>query len=525
MAAWLDPILPKLKTPSPEELRATPMRLGDAIFYLLPKQWDFMWCTERFPTYTAGYGAGKTKSGIYRGARLSMQPNNIGIVGRAASTDLVLTTQRDMLDFFKEANLLKSEPGKKFGAIVYCVDPFTNKSLGETSEIQFQHMEDPDHLHGYQVGWAWPDERSEIPYASWLKLIGRMRLAHIPVRSAFATGNPNGHDWGYDYWFNPEKVMALPDSVRLQRRGIHATSFENYYLDPQYIEDMKGSYPEEWLQRYLMGDMDVFEGQAFKEFAHEIHCVESRMCSGFINGEPPESWVRYLGIDVGGVDPWAFEFAAIDQYGNIVFYDEIYKPGVYAGDFAEEAKKKMKDRNFVAKVIDWENKLAAEELRRHGITVTNARKRGKMDSITQFGGYLHPNPKRPYPEWHPKRGLAGSPGVFFTERCPHLIREVSQQRWKKMIGSEHALNVLDDKLSNHGFDACLYVCKERPRPEMLPKTFNVSMMESGLDKRNAAWRMLEIEHNKYKEQQKAKTRMPWPPLRQAPPSGEHTLWN
>lgn len=499
----------------------TPIRLGDASFNLLPKQWEFVFCRERMVNYTGGFGSGKTRAGIYRGSFCSMQPNNIGLVGRAAATDLILTTQREMLDFFKEANLLKSEPGKKHGAIVYCVDPETNRSLGETSEIHFQHMEDPDHLHGYQLGWVWPDERSEIPYASWLKLIGRLRLKNVPFRTAFSTGNPNGRDWGFDYWFNPEKLLKLPIASRLERRGIHATSYENHFLPEQYLADMAASYPEEWLKRYLLGDMDVFEGQAFKEFSHSIHCVDTRECRGFVNGQPPESWERALGIDVGGIDPWAFEFGAIDRLGNIIMYDEIYRPGVVASEFAEEALKKMGTLHFQSKVIDWENKVAAGELHRSGLVVTNAHKRGKMDSITQFGGYLHPNPRRPYPEWHPRAGEPGSPSIFFTEGVPNLVRETGQQRWKKMVGSEHTLNQLDDRISEHAFMGCLYLCKERPRPEHLPKASGALQLAADIDLRSSYFYQLRAEQEKFKSNQR-QYHAEFPPFRQ---KVENALWS
>lgn len=495
--AWINPALPQMNTPSVEWLQKNPFQLGDAKFYLLPKQWEFMWCRERYPNYTGGYGSGKTQAGIYRGALLSMQPDNLGIVGRSAETQLELTTKRDFMQFLYDAKLLKSEPNKKHGAIVYCVDPKTNKPIGKTSEVQFDHMEDPDHIHGSHTGWFWMDERAESPFASFLKLVGRNRRPNIPFRSGFATGNPNGHDWGYDFWFNPQKILALAKEIQLERRAIHATSYENYYLDPQYIKDMESAYPEEWLKRYLLGDMDVFEGQIFKEFLHNVHCVNSRQC-GFVNGEPPESWPRYQGIDVGGTDPWAFEYAAVDPWENVIFYNEIYRPGEYVDQFAHDAKLIMKDRRFVT-VIDWENKLASAELKRHGIQVHNARKRGKMDSITNMGGYLHPNPKRAFPSWHPMAGQPGSPGVFFTEQVPNLIREVPQQRWKKVMGTDISLNQLDDKVSNHAFDAALYILRERPRPESLKKVAPHERMTSDIDKRSAAYYLMEMAQEKYKE--------------------------
>ena len=451
------------------------------------------------------HNSGKTKAGIYRATLLSMQPNNLGIVGRAAETRLKLTTQRDFLGFLYDAKLLKSKPTKEHGALVYCVDPKTNKPLGYTSEILFDHMEDPDHLHGHHTGWFWIDEASECPQASWLKLIGRNRLNTVQFRSGFVTGNPEGHNWIYDFWFNPQKVQDLTDAQRLMRRGIHATSYENYYLDAQYIDDMRATYPEEWLKRYLLGDMDVFEGQIFKEFSHDVHCVDSRQCKGFKDGQPPEDWAGYLGIDPGGTNAWGLEFAAIDPWGNIVFYDEISQPGEYTDEIALKAKPKLGRRKFSSIVIDWENRQVSAELRRHGINVRNAQKRGKIDSVTIFGGYLHPNKKVPYPNWHPYAGTLGpngqgSPRVFFTEGVPVLTKEVPQQRWKEV--GDIAVNELEKSIVKNSFDAALYIMRERPRPEDLPRpTFREQAEAMKLDKRSAAYYLMELaaQERQYKQ--------------------------
>src|SRR5258708_1813773 len=104
-------------------------------------------------------------------------------------------------------------------------------------------------------------------------------------------------------------------------------------------------------------------------------------------GLPPRDWVRILGVDVGGSSPWAWMWAAIDPWNNLIFYDEIYKTTDQAPRLVEEARPKMKDPetgeeyHFKAKVIDYANKVAAADLERHGIRMTNARKMDKASSI------------------------------------------------------------------------------------------------------------------------------------------------
>jgi PBSX family phage terminase large subunit len=239
--------------------------------------------------YMGGFGSAKTFVGILKATHLSMFPNNRGIVGRLNSTDLEDTTQRDMLDFLREAELLKEAPNVRTKrATVYCVDPLTGKNLGYTSEISFQHMDDPTHLRGRKIGWFWIDEASEVHKDAGKNLMARMRLPAFAGRyQALYTGNPEGHNYIYDDFFNEELIKKLvcghpqctlsPEecnkNLRLKRRGIHAPTYENYFLPPDYVQNMLASYSPTERQRYLDGSFDVFEGAVFPEFSRELHLI------------------------------------------------------------------------------------------------------------------------------------------------------------------------------------------------------------------------------------------------------------
>lgn len=236
-----------------------------------------------------GYGSAKTFSGVLKVAHLAMFPNNRGIVGRFASTDLEETTQRDLCDFLHEAELLVEAPNQKTKkAIVRCVDPVTQKNLGYTSEISFQHMDDPKHLRGRHIGYYWIDEASEVNPDAKKNLDGRTRWKAFAGRyQKLLTGNPEGHNYLYDRYFNEELIKKsicghpqctlTPEQCnkrqRLKRRGIHAKSFDNYFLPPGYIENMLDSYTPAEQKRYMDGSFDIFEGAAFREFDRDLHVL------------------------------------------------------------------------------------------------------------------------------------------------------------------------------------------------------------------------------------------------------------
>ncbi len=194
------------------------------------------------------------------------------------------------MDFLHEAELLKTAPNQKTKkAIVYCVDPVTGQNLGYTSEISFQHMDDPKHLRGRHIGAFWIDEASEVHKDAGKNLAGRLRWPAFAGRyQGLYTGNPEGRNYLYNDFFNEEEIKKISCgnprcdhasqdecniAARLKRRGIHATSFENYFLPPDYVEGMLSSYSPSERMRFLDGSFDVFEGGAFTEFDPNLHIL------------------------------------------------------------------------------------------------------------------------------------------------------------------------------------------------------------------------------------------------------------
>jgi len=266
--------------------------LGSKKFQLLSHQYEMLAAKEELVIAMGGYGCAKTDAGVKKIAHLAMWPNNRIIVGRNSHTDLVDTTQRDLMDFLYEAQLVKVPPNSKVKTcIVHCVDPRTQQNLGYTSEINFQHLDNPEHLRGRHIGAYWIDEASEVKLKAHLNLQGRLRLpAFAGKYQALITGNPQGRNWCFDLGFNEELIMAARcknpkhshsdplDSnlcVRRKRRAIHARSIDNYFLPPDYIDNMLSSYNAMQVKRYMDGEFDVFEGAVFGEFDNDMHILRA----------------------------------------------------------------------------------------------------------------------------------------------------------------------------------------------------------------------------------------------------------
>lgn len=511
MAIWLDPCLPKIATPSAAELQQKPIRFGKYDMTVSPQQFEFIFADETFVAWVGGVRSGKSIGGVGRGLKCSLWiPGNRGIVGRLTQTDLLDTDQRDFYEIADATGMVKSKNDRKL--VLYCCD-HQGRQLpnNPTSEVLFLHFDNPNHLKGHGIGWFHIAEGSENDVKAFYRLTDRLSLPAAKGKyTGFVTSNPEGRNWIFDHWYNPDKVQAVqcterkcdredhPLCARRMRRAIHNRTKDNPFLTEEYLRMQYATSPDEWIRRYMDGEFDVFEGQIYKEFSHDIHYVRAEECRGWDGKEPPKDWKRYLGIDPGGADPWAFEAVAVDPWGNLICYDEIYRPEVFTGAFEKELKAIIDGRNFVGFPMDWENKQAQEELRRIGVRVTNAHKRQKVKrSFDILARYIHPNPTRAFPRWHPKHesGEMGAPGIYFTDHVPNLVRELPQQRWKKLVGYDIEINEPDPKVSDHSVDALLYVCRENPHPDQTLVPIEAKIAALGLDKRNAYYYLME-EKNK-----------------------------
>lgn len=241
---------------------------------------------------------------------------------------------------------------------------------------------------------------------------------------------------------------------------------------------------------------------------------------GWENGIPPRDWVRCLSMDVGGATANALEWAAVcPDTQSLVFYAEVYKVTTNMREVAELALPHMKpeggenEYNFLAKVGDYENRIALADMGRHGIAFTNAVKHNKNLSVGRLSGYLHPNPKRPFPPWHPQAGQMGAPLLFVTSGCPHLIAEIPQQRWKKPIGVKGGdgstfKDELDRTIKHDALDCALYITRIMPAPATIPiPTINLSEDTRSLQSK-MYW---EAVRRKKAEQSSTTTRKPYRP--------------
>jgi len=202
------------------------------------------------------------------------------------------------------------------------------------STIEFCHLQNPDDVHLYQgreydiIGI---EEAGQWTEEIFQRLRGSNRTTKPGVKPCMLlTGNPGGigHGWlkrlfveknyndrekARDYYFIPAKVYDNP--VLLE-------------FDPEYVSRLEAE-PNEVIRRaYLDGDWDVFAGQFFSEWRHEIH-----VCEPF---QIPNHWVRFCSYDPGYFHPTAMGWFACDEVGHVYLYRELIKRGMRPDEVARE---------------------------------------------------------------------------------------------------------------------------------------------------------------------------------------------
>ena len=206
--------------------------VGDQI----PAQVAFWTDPSAVRGYIGGVGSGKTFAGAVEVLR---QPEG--------TTGVILAPTFPMLRDASQRTFFNICPPQ-------CIKEH-NKSENRTelangSTILWRTADNPDHLRGPNLSWAWIDEAAFITEAAFKVVLSRLRVApgHLWV-----TTTPNGQNWLYRRWVqdqlgyalhygktadNPFNVAGFAEELRRQYAGDPAYAAQE--LDGQFV-DLSGS--------------------------------------------------------------------------------------------------------------------------------------------------------------------------------------------------------------------------------------------------------------------------------------------
>jgi len=322
------------------------------------------------------------------------------------------------------------------------------------SIIELKGADNEDSLRGVGLDFCVLDEYAYMKSHIWGMIIQPM-FATTGGKALFI-GTPSGKNHFYQMWLDGQ------DEKFPQYKSFHFKSIQSPYVDDDFIEQEKKRLPENVFRQEYESSFEDFTGLVYPEWNVSYHIIEP------FNISP--NWQRIVGIDPPeSTGTMAVVFAAVDEEGHIIVYDEYYQYGKIISDHCLEIKPKInleKDRILIDPVsANKQQKKEGsfysliDEFRDVGINPTLA-ERDKDMGLNRVREYLKVHPEKIHPY---KLKMKGSPKVFVTRNCKNFIWEI--ERYHYSDRPETKMGILKPtpyKKSDHLMDAFRFVCTARP---------------------------------------------------------------
>lgn len=232
-----------------------------------PSQRDFVYSQEPFPAFVGGFGSGKTAAGIARLIRLKRYCPGQDVAYYLPTYPLIEDIAFQRFPALFERNGIGFKLNQQ-------------KAVLETDlgRIIFRNMEQPDRIVGYEVAHSVVDELDTLPVDKarnvWNKIIARNRQKALTadgrqVRNTVGVvTTPEGFRFIYERWV---KAKA-PGYVLFKAR----TADNAANLPPEYIDNLRNTYPSNLLSAYLDGEfVNLTAGSVYHEFDRRLNsCLE-----------------------------------------------------------------------------------------------------------------------------------------------------------------------------------------------------------------------------------------------------------
>lgn len=283
-----------------------------------PKQEEFMAATEKYVGYGGARGGGKSWALRRKLVLLCIKRAGIRVLLlRRTFAEVKDNHLRPLKKELPDSVAVYKELDKSFH--------FANGSI-----LKFGYCDsesDVDQYQGQEYDVIALDEATQFTEYQFQTLKACIRGVNDFPKRMYLTCNPGGvgHAWVRRLFIDRDfREGEHPEEYRF----ISAKVYDNQALlkaNPDYINQLMSLNPD--LKRaWLDGEWDVFDGQFFREFNHEIH-----VCEPF---PIPREWFRYRAFDYG-LDMCACLWVAVDTEGNSYVYREMNAPNLIVSEAAK----------------------------------------------------------------------------------------------------------------------------------------------------------------------------------------------
>lgn len=378
----------------------------EAALKVYPRQYDFVWSDARFAAFIGGIGSGKTIAGSVRAMRMMNERGGLGMVVAPTYPMLRDSTLRSFLQVAGQYQQPEYHKTEALVALTF--------ERGRAEAI-FRSADNPERLRGANLTWAWIDEGSLCPAATWDIVIGRLR-AEGTAGPCWVTTTPKGRNWLYQ----KQDMMTV----------FRASTKDNPYLAPEFIRSLEQAYTGDFARQELNGEFVSFEGLVYEEFSRDVHVTDCLP-------EGLSGWI--VGADEGYTNPTVLLLVGFDSDSRAYVVSEYYRRQVLQDAVLDEAWQLHRQYHPIFKVDPSAAGLIAAMGSRD--MLAEGARTDVMDGIRQVKARL-------------ARAGDSKPRLFIHASCVNTIAEFESYAWKKVRDS---YTDQPEKQNDHAMDALRYV--------------------------------------------------------------------
>lgn len=285
------------------------------------------------------------------------------------------------------------------------------------SKIIFKGMDKPTKLKSINgVSIVWLEECSEIKYAGYKELLGRLRHPDLSLHFILSTNPVGTENWVYQHFFkrvdeDGNEHVTLDDNLLYQRKTIvkrgvyyhHSVADDNLFLPQSYIEtlDQMKEYDPDLYRIARLGRFGLNGKRVLPQF--EVAKSHNEVLRA-VQSIPAK--YRFVGMDFGFEESYnaVLRLAVDDARKYLYIYWEYYKNGMTDDKTAKELAVEGLDKEQI--VADCEDPKAIAFYRQNGF---------RMRGCHKFPGSRLANTRK-IKRFHK---------IICSPNCPNTIRELS----------------------------------------------------------------------------------------------------
>lgn len=310
------------------------------------------------------------------------------------------------------------------------------------SRIIFKGMDKPRKLKSINgVSIIWIEEASELKYAGYKELVGRLRHPTDSLHMILSWNPVDESNWTYSHFFinrEEDKVILDPEIVyekkTLVKNGVyyhHSVPSDNLFLPKSYINELKDIknydpdlYRVAWLGRYGISGMKVLPQLvklSHKDVMGQVKTI-------------PDTY-HFTGMDFGFETSYnAVVRMAVDDDNKILYvYDEYYKNHMTDSETAVELKELGYDQELI--IADNEDPKAIRFYNLSGF---------QMRACKKFAGSRLANTKK----------LKRFKAIVISSKCKNTWRELKDLTYKQDANGKVTFDEFN--IDPHTFSAMWY---------------------------------------------------------------------